>query len=65
MCHTARRFRAAVSSYIGGPTGNEVATSVNTEFEETLHTRKVVEGADGIARKGDWSVLRIFSELFF
>ena len=66
MCHSARRFRAAVSSY---PTGNEdiasVPLTINSEFEETMHTRRVVEGADGIAREGDWSVLRMVSDLIF
>jgi hypothetical protein len=50
-----------VSSYIGGSMSNElvafVPVPINTDFEETLQSRKVVESADGIARDGNWCVM--------
>jgi len=56
MCHTARRFRAVVSSYMGGILENKpvatVPAPINTEFE----IKKVVEDVDGIARGGNWCV---------
>ena len=57
MCHTARRFHAAASSYMGGIMGNELVASipvpVNNESEDA---RRVVEDIDGIAREGNWCV---------
>jgi acid phosphatase len=47
MCHTARRFRAAVFADV--PTGGLQ--------EDTLMMRKTVERADGVAAEGEWCVL--------
>lgn len=54
FCHTARHFRAAVTSRsqtIPGTTGNAGADDTS---EESLRTLRVVERADGTIAPGEW-----------
>ncbi|CAA7268373.1 unnamed protein product [Cyclocybe aegerita] len=56
MCRTARRFRAAVSSFLGFqhlPHVEQQLSQDNNNNEETLYTRKVVERKDGSVGDGE------------
>ncbi|KAJ3517906.1 hypothetical protein NLJ89_g203 [Agrocybe chaxingu] len=58
MCRTARRFRAAVSSFLGFqhlPQVEQQLSYDNNNAEETLYTRKIVERKDGSTGEGEWS----------
>lgn len=48
MCHTARKFRAAVSSSLGAEHAREHGD------DETISTRKLVERRDGSRVEGEW-----------